>query len=115
MSGMGVTSWGPSTSPVPHGNRDPRPQKAPLSPRGRGLRRLSERELAEPERGEGAAPRGAQRVSASEAAAAQSLALLRARAAVAAPPLIQLRPRGRMSAFADGDRLRLAKAPYPSP
>ena len=77
-------------------------QRTPLSPRGRGMRRLSERsELSRSwVRGRAA---GAQRAS---AVASQHdmvfVALSRARVPVGTQPLIQLRLRGRMSACADG-------------
>src|SRR5689334_19922605 len=71
------------------------PTKLPLSPRGRGLRRLSERSDPRVERARGLSWVRARAVGAQRASAAchgrDSLALLRARVAVAAPPLIQLR------------------------
>src|SRR5574338_482802 len=66
-------------------------QGSPLSPRGRGLRRLSERsELSRS--WVRARAVGAQRASAENARSGDCiLALLRARAPIGAPPLIQLR------------------------
>src|SRR5688572_2634101 len=84
----------------------------PLSPRGRGLRRLSERSDPRVGRARGRswvrglrpAGRAARERCGTESGLSQ-LALLRARAAIAALPLIQLR----LSSLA------LAKAPHPSP
>src|SRR5688572_4956208 len=82
----------------------------PLSPRGRGLRRLSERSDPRVERARGRSwVRGPRRQARSARALASSIfrvpALLRARAAIAALPLIQLRL----------SSLTLAKATHPSP
>src|SRR5687767_10581243 len=77
----------------------------PLSPRGRGMRSLSEQSELRRSWVRGRAG-GAQRVSAVHAQFGQPiLALLRARAPIGALPLIQLR----LSSLA------LAKAPHPSP
>jgi hypothetical protein len=69
----------------------PQTEKPPLSPRGRGMRRLSEQSELSRSRVRGPRRRRAARARYDRELGIHTLALCRARAPFGAPPLIQLR------------------------